>query len=262
MFRILFIIMTFIFSFSPFVDAAKKDWNEEKSTHFIIYYRKAPDEFVERVVEASERYYEDIIEDMGFSRYDNFWLWDNRAKIYVYDSQEDYVEASGQPGWAGGHVYSEGKVIWTYPWAAGFFDTLLPHELGHIIFRELIGYRSNIPIWLDEGVACYQEQSRRWGAKEKVKKAMDENKFINLDKLNSLKPHDLTDKEVVDLFYSESVSIITFLIERYGKYRFKTFMRSLKEAKDVNSALNSTYYNLKNLDDLGKAWEKYIKEGR
>ena len=68
--------------------------------------------------------------------------------------------------------------------------------------------------------------------------------------------------------YSRPLGINELQMSAYPLNEMSTFISlgciecSLKEAKDVNSALNSTYYNLKNLDDLGKAWEKYIKEGR
>ena len=49
------------------------------------------------------------------------------------------------------------KEISTYMWQEMLFDTILPHEMGHIIFREFVGYNKALPLWLDEGVACMQE---------------------------------------------------------------------------------------------------------
>lgn len=259
--KIVILVTVFLYFLSACLYAAEKDWNEEKETHFIIYYKNAHEDFVERVIEMAEEYYNSIIEDIGFNRYDNFWLWDNRAKIYIYDSKEDYTSSTGQPAWAGGHV-SQGKVIRTFPWASGFFDTLLPHELGHIIFRELIGYRNDIPAWIDEGVACYQERARRWGSSQQVKRAMEDGTFISFDRLHKLNPYKLKNNEMVDIFYAEAVSVVTFLMEEYGRERFKKFIRLLKESKSLNDALDSAYYDFKNFDDLGEKWEKYIRRLR
>src|SRR3989338_7116526 len=118
-----------------------KGWNEEKSAHFIVYYKNAEERFVRQTIDKAEEYYKSIAENLGFTRYD-FWLWDKRAKIYIYDSAEDYQAATGKPAWSGGVAFSHQKVIETYPWAQGFMQSLLPHELGHIIFREFIGFGS------------------------------------------------------------------------------------------------------------------------
>jgi hypothetical protein len=93
-----------------------------------------------------------------------------------------------------------------------------------------------------------------------VKQAMNESRFIDFNTLNNLKPQQINETKIVELFYAESVSIINFLIEKYGKYRFQMFIRTLKDKKEFNSALNSSYYDLRNLSDLGNIWEKYIKE--
>ena len=53
-------------------------------------------------------------------------------------------------------------------------QSLLPHELGHIIFREFIGLESNCPSWLDEGVAMYQEKLKRKDIKLKLRQALEE----------------------------------------------------------------------------------------
>ncbi len=129
---ILFLLI--IFLCCAVLEAAPEDWQISKSTHFIVYYRKAPKDFIMQVIEKSEDYYNKITDDLGFRRY-NFWLWDNRAKIYVYDNAQDYQVGSSQPAWSSGSVAAKVKIIQTFPGAKEFFATILPHELGHIIFR-------------------------------------------------------------------------------------------------------------------------------
>ena len=67
-------------------------WNTEKTQHFIIYYRSARMSFIRDLAHAAEKYYNSIVDELGFRRMD-FWSWDNRAKIYIYDRFEDYKEA-------------------------------------------------------------------------------------------------------------------------------------------------------------------------
>jgi len=63
---------------------AEEEWRAKKGEHFIIYYKNAPDEFLNKINDKAEEYYNKIAADLGFTRYD-FWLWENRASIYIYD---------------------------------------------------------------------------------------------------------------------------------------------------------------------------------
>ena len=56
-------------------------WSEEKGKHFIVYHQGTAAKASE-VVKAAERLYVSITKSLGVKRYDNFWLWDDRAKIY------------------------------------------------------------------------------------------------------------------------------------------------------------------------------------
>jgi hypothetical protein len=85
---------------------------------------------------AAEEYYRSITNELGFTRFNN-WLWEDRASIYIYDDSQEYIAATKQPSWSAGLAAYREKKITTYLADAGFFDTLLPHELGHIIFRNL-----------------------------------------------------------------------------------------------------------------------------
>jgi len=200
-----------------------------------------------------------IADNLGFSRYE-FWTWDKRARIYIYDDTQDYQEKTGKPAWSGGHAYYHEKVIETYPWAGGFFDSLLPHELGHIIFREFIGTQNNAPVWLDEGVAMYQEKNRRKDIKPTLLQAIEEKKFMSLEKLSQLNIGFVEDKSVVELYYNESVNVVEYLISRFGKDNFVKLCKALKERKNFEQAVTEAYRVFKNLEDLNKNWLKYIKE--
>jgi hypothetical protein len=263
-FRLWFVIPPFLFSVLCFLFSVsfafdEKGWNIKKSTHFIVYYKGASDNFINQVIDKAEEYYKDIADNLGFTRH-NFWLWDNRAKIYIYDNAKDYQEKTGKPAWSGGAVYYHEKVIETYPWAEGFFHSLLPHELGHIIFREFIGGQGNAPAWIDEGVAMSQEKIKRTDIKKKLLQALDEKKLIPLDKLSQLNIGFVNDKEIVELYYLESLSVITYLFDTFGKGNFVRFCHALKERKPFDEALNEGYRVFKNVEDLHKAWIRYIKE--
>jgi len=254
---VLCLLIIFIFYATP--KASNPDnWHIAKSRHFIVYYKHASDDFIERLIEKSEDYYDEIAEALGFRRY-NFWLWDNRAKIYVYDNLEDYQSATGQPPWSHGATIPRDKIIYTYLEAKGFFDTILPHEMGHIIFREFVGFDNYaVPLWLDEGVASYQENLRYSIAKRLVIDAVKQGSFIDLERLSNLNPQLMLDNTSVNLFYAEATSIIDYLVKEFGKDNFVLFCQNLRDKKNLEKALVSSY-PFRDIQGLDRAWQRFLK---
>lgn len=254
---ILFLAIFFL-SFS-LVLANSDNWHITKSTHLIIHYKNAPSDFIDQLIENAERYYNEIADNLGFRRY-NFWLWDNRAKIYIYDNAQDYQAATGQASWSSGCAKVKEKEIISFPYAQRFFDTILPHEMGHIIFREFVGFDNyTIPLWLDEGVACYQEALRRSMADRQVKEAINKGTFINLERLSNLSPKSLQSDELVSLFYAEALSIIDYLVKEFGTDNFVSFCQNLRDKKDLNAALRSSY-SFSNIQNLELGWKKFLEK--
>lgn len=215
------------------------EWHELKSDHFIVYYKKAPFGFVEKTDTKAEENYKRTAATLGFIRYKG-WLWGDRAKIYLYDDVEDYRKSSGL-GWAAGSVQTGSKSISAYPSAQGFFDTTLPHEIGHIIFRDFVGMRAVVPLWFEEGIAMYQEDSGHWSADDAVRRLIDERQFISIADLMRLELGRDSDRELVRVFYAEAASLVGFLINKGEMYRFARLCRELKSGELFEPALKKSY---------------------
>ena len=251
---LLAVFLLFLFGYST----SGNEWNDHKCQHFIIYHKGVPLDFVLSVEKSAEQYYMEITENLGFTRYKG-WHWDDRAKIYIYNDAQDYVQSGNQAGWSHGVASPQSKEIRTFPSAHGFFDSTLPHELGHIIFREFIGFNAQIPTWFEEGVAMYQEKAKRWGAHDSVRTAMADETFKPLGELSLVQLKYKSTTDVVNLFYAESASIVNFLIQEYGQQRFVRLCRKLKDGDPFEWALSSIYVRFKNIDDLNAEWMKYLK---
>ncbi len=253
----LFSFLSLLF-FSLVTSVKSEEWKEEKSTHFIIYHKGAPSEFIRETIKVAEESYNKMTEILGFTRYD-FWLWERRAKIYIYSNAEEYHRFTSQPLWSSGLADYKDKIIYTYPQAAGFFDTLLVHEIGHLVFREFVGFKPHIPLCLDEGVACYMEKAKREGAERIVLEAINSNKFIPLNELVKMSCLPCLSSEKVSLFYTQSVCLVKFLIHKYGRDNFSNFCRALRDGASVDKAL-SKVYPFRDLNELETALIRYIKK--
>lgn len=241
--------------FTPFLALAQtQSWNNlEKSKHFLIYYQDAPAEYMNQLVTKVEQYYRSISDYLGFKRFD-FWLWDNRCKIFLYPDAQSYLKATGASSWSRGHVQVIKKEISTYIGQEMFFDIILPHEIGHIIFREFVGYKKQLPLWLDEGVACMQERGsgeRLLVAQSLVKMGL----HTHLEELSRIQGDVII---IPFIFYSESASLVDFLLRAFGRSKFVDFCRTLRDNDDWLTALKNTY-KLKNLEELEAIWVADLK---
>lgn len=257
-FRILFcVVVGFFIAGSPVFGA--EQWKEYKSRHFFIYYQGAPYDFVSAVSKYAEVFYEEIFKNLGVP-VDERWSFEERALIYIYDNQQDYVASGKQTGWSHGTAFAREKTIRTFPMASGFFDSTLPHELAHIIFRGYIGLDVTVPTWFEEGVAMYQEQAKRYGAHQVVKQAIASNIFLSLPQLTKYPLTNQATLQQVELYYWEAASFMNFLIREMGEQRFLAFLRDLRRSKSFDGSLMNVYVRFKNTDDLNKAWLNYLKK--
>ncbi|MCP4653162.1 MAG: hypothetical protein GY858_07255 [Candidatus Omnitrophica bacterium] len=256
-----------IFSILLFPNLAfgnESDFRKSRCEHFIIQYHKDVDaSYVRKVRDKSERLYRNITQEFNLIR-DKLWTWDNRAKIFVAKDKDDYISDYSCPAWSGACVDYVNKIIYTYP-DQKRFDSILAHELTHIIFREYVG-NAQLELWLDEAIAVYVENKYGQDVNSyllsHVKKALirDQHiKFNDLRKITAL-TLDTSSQDRVSLFYAQSFSVVHFLIKRYGRDRFAYFLFFLKNGKNFESALSRGFASLSSADDLEKKWKKFYLE--
>jgi len=237
------------------VCAQNQEWQVYKSTHFFIFYKNAPEAEVNALMLKAEDYYNSIANEFGFNRF-NFWTWDNRAKIYLYDNQDDYRQATQSTEWSGGQVRIGAKLIQGFSGAPGFLNSMLPHELAHIIFIEMVGFNNPaVPLWLQEGVATYQQEDIS-AVKADLAGKIRGNDYLDLRALNSFQLSNAS-TENVRLFYAESYSMVKYLIAEFGKDAFVNFCRLLRDNRNLMTAL-SRAYSFKNLNEFEESWKNYI----
>lgn len=215
-------------------------------------------DFVKSVESAAEQHYRDIADWLGFHR-EQGWALKNRGKIYIYEDANDYTANAVNFQWSHGAAFASEKTIRTFPSAHGFFDSTLPHEMTHIIFRECIGLETKIPLWFEEGVAMYQEKARRFGAHRIVLTAVEKGEFIPLNELTVMRLYNSSPDSQVELFYAESASVVYFIINELGEHNFVRLCRALKEGKTFQQALQDVYFRFKSLADLNTAWLNYLE---
>jgi hypothetical protein len=258
-------------------------WQELKSEHFIIYFT-SNEKFAKEVLNKAESYYRNIASDLGYPRYSDFWTWDKRVKIYIHPDRNSFLKATGQPDWSQGLADYTNKNIISYEFSRDFTDGLLPHEMAHLIFRDFVGFKGEVPLWLDEGVAQWEESLKRQYIKKMAWQLYKRGALIPLKDMMKLdirkiKPDEqitirqayendnkeknlvLSGEDLVGTYYLEAVTLVGFLIETYGSFSFADFCRQLRDGKALDEALKMAYgVRVQNLDELETNWRKYLRD--
>lgn len=255
--------------------AQESEWQEIKGHHFVVYYGPSEDlEAARQVLRKAEEYYRKIGDQIGYTRYSNFWTWDERVRIFMFHDQESFIHGTGQPVWIAGYVDRDAQLfesytIMTYKQEENFYDGLLPHEISHLIMRDFISPPQKsqygrtpdrpIPVWLDEGVAQLQETYKYEIAEDMMRVLVHKGQHIPFEMF--VRWDIRTEKEPVKIkaFYAQSLMVVRFLINTYGSSVFGRFCRSLRDGKTLEEALRSAYSNrILSVPELEKKWIQFM----
>jgi hypothetical protein len=177
--------------------------------------------------------------------------------IYIFANTNDLRDAVlYEPSWTGGLAFPEHNIviIGISPDELDWGRDAIVHELTHVLVGHLtFSCLSDVPTWLNEGLAVYSE-----GELDKASQAQL-NDSIKNDSLLTIRSLSAGFSEVSDkayLSYSQSFSVVKFLIETYGQDKMTSLLIALRDGATTDEALSQTYSF--NIDGLETEWRKAI----
>ena len=243
------------------VFSAEADFKTLRSDHFLINYQQGvSQDYVYNIKDVAEKFYRIITQEFNLIR-DELWLWDNRAKVFIADNKESYLQQFKCSSWSGACVNYLAKIIYTYP-DQEHFNSIFIHELTHIILHEYLK-KNNVDSWLDEGVACYIEDKYGQGLYQtrtyQLKQLIKNKQYIPFKELFAANTVSLEHKsaDYAGLFYVESFSIVNFFVKQYGKYNLSRFLSYLKHGDTIKAATAKAFSGLNNLEEMEEQWAKF-----
>lgn len=111
------------------------------------------------------------------------------------------------------------------------------HEMTHLLIDEAIDSpRAKVPAWLNEGIAMHFERGSR-RRESSLSRAAASGSLIPLHSMGSVpgRPED------VRLFYAQSESIVTFMVETYGAERMSSMLQALNGGQSIEASIQSAY---------------------
>lgn len=164
--------------------------------------------------------------------------------LVIYDSTEAMMGAvPTAPSWAGGVAFPEFDtvVIAIPPDSGDWARRSITHELSHqvtyqLTFEPTLG--SQVPPWLNEGLAVVAEQAPDEGRAELMRKAVETNTVPSLRNLSASFPDQ---PHLAGLDYAASESAVRFLFDKYGAPKMKALLAAYKSGKTTNEAIEEAY---------------------
>ena len=259
-------LFLWLVSFASLVVAQESPFREMTSKHFLAQFTLEEERgLAQQVLDRAEGYYDKVAQDIGYSRYQDFWTWESRAKIVIFPDQVSFARFTGQPAWSKGYASRDSRLfrdrtIVTYNGQPDLLEEVLPHEIAHLILWDHLGFNNrNAPLWFEEGVAQLEEPATRAKVQEALKGVVQAGKHIPFFTLMAAKPEDLKERLNVSLFYAESLSVVVFLIEKYGQDAFYRLSKELRDGKDFNEAFVRAYSGIfDSFASVEGRWRSYI----
>lgn len=224
----------------------------------VIHYYNRPENLAQGYIAQTRQALQHPVRDtLGFSL-------TQRVDIYLYGSREDFLAGAPvtNPAETAALTDPTHNTIYLDSADQGDFGGVnaLPHELTHIVFHQnedsghLEGpYFSFYPLWLDEGLAAYDEPPTSRDTRsydDALAKAVAARHPVDI--LQQFVRDYPTDPDTDYLAYAESRSFIAYLITTYGSDTFHSF---LVAARDGQLLLDAQQHFGADLRILESRWE-------
>jgi len=226
-------------------------WQSLAEGKVILYWYDADQTFGRRLLSSAVESLARLEENVGVEL-------EKPVKVIVYQSKADMQEALISRG-----TIFEEQIITLGTVVAP--DTVLLHgthrdadrTIAHELTHVVVGLAtenpySEIPAWLNEGLAMYNEGELRGSNTEALEEGIRENTLISVRSLTALtgKPAE------VNLFYGQVYSLIDFLLKTYGKEKMSELLKVFKQGRLPDDALMEVYGF--DQDELDAQWRESI----
>jgi len=226
------------------------DWQTITSGYVNLHWYSGSQSFAQDLLAAAGTGLARLQKDAGL-------IPEKPINLYIYASTEDMKDAIlYEPSWTGGMAYPEYDIviIGLSPSDLDWGRSTIAHELTHVLVGHLtFSCLGDVPTWLNEGLAVYSEGSLNPASQEQLDQA------IRGDQLLSVRSLSAGFSEVPSrayLSYSQSYSIVKFLVETYGREKMNSLLIALRNGATIDDALYEIYGF--DIEGLESAWRESV----
>jgi hypothetical protein len=231
-------------------DDTRYSWDSLTEGKVTMYWYEGDESFSQELMAAAQQALARLAADTGAEL-------EKPAKIYIYAGVQDLHGAMIYPHeWTGGAAFTRYGivVIGIAPDDLYWGKRAMAHELAHLVIHQMtLNPYSDLPTWLDEGLAMYAEGVAAPGYTAYLDQAIAEGNLISVRSLSS--PFSAYTEEAI-LAYAQSYSLVEFLISSYGQGKMLELLNTFSQGSSYDAALDQAYgFDTDGLDTL---WREYV----
>jgi len=213
-----------------------------------LFWYEGGDSFARELMDTCEEGLARLAQDIGTYP-------ERPIKIYIYASTSDLQEAMIFPHeWSGGVAFTGFGIIaiGIPPSNLDWGKKALVHELTHLVVHQAtFSPYGKLPLWLDEGLATYNEGELDPVLRSYLERAILEDELISVRSLCS--PFSAYSEKAY-LSYAQSYSLVEYLLDNYGQDRMLDLLTLLKQGSTYDEALIEVYgFDIDGLDARWRA---------
>ena len=213
-----------------------------------LFWYEGSDSFARELMDTCEEGLARLTQDIGTYP-------ERPINIYIYASDNDLKGAMIFPQeWTGGVAFTAFSTIaiGISPSELDWGKKALLHELTHLVVHQAtFSPYGQLPLWLDEGLAMYNEGELDPVLRSYLEEAIAEDELISVRSLCS--PFSAY-SEKASLSYAQSYSLVEYLLDNYGQDSMLDLLAILKEGSTYDEALTEVYgFDIDGLDARWRA---------
>jgi len=236
-------------SSSYFYDDNRFQWKSLKSEEFEIYWYQDASNLGQGIMESAYEGLTRIQNQVDVPLVDGIKIF---AYSNVVEMQDTLLYSGGSTSWVAGHADSDmGVIIVSLPPGPGQEQEIqrqIPHELMHVLLFEKLGAGySNLPRWLNEGLASSSELTPNPDFQLLLDTAYDLDALIPLNDLCTIFP---TEAATFQLSYAESYAFTKFLQQVYGNDKMEELLQAYDNGVGCDQGVMDVFgYSLPKLEE-------------
>lgn len=238
-----------------YYDDNRFDWQAQQNDAFTVYWYQDDPELGNKILDAANDGWVRIQTQLDVPAPDGIVIY---AYSSVVDMQDTLMFSGGSSYWIAGHAASDlGVIIVSLP--PGPDQSLeirrqIPHELLHILlYRKLGPDYTNLPRWLNEGLASIAELFPNPDYQILLERAYERDALIPIRDLCASFP---IDAAYFQLAYAEAYGFTWHLQQTYGDDKLETLIQSYASGMDCEQGTLPVYE--RSLSELEAAWRQVV----
>ncbi len=225
-------------------------WRNVKQNNVTLYWYNGGDAFANQLMTTAQQALARLENSTGA-------MLVRPIKIYIYANTQDLQGSMIFPAeWTGGAAFTEYAIIaiGIAPSNLAWGETAIAHELVHLAVHQMTSNPYNeLPTWLDEGLAVYNEGQPDSGMTSALYQAVAKKTLVSIRSLSS--PFSAY-SDAASLAYGESWSAVNYLITTYGQQKMLNLLNTFQQGSGYDDAFNKVYGF--DMDQLYVLWKQEI----